>query len=143
MEKPIINQNQADRIWAWEWRKNNPSKLLELHAKKVLSDSKCLQSLSLDQLARAIYVGYEVEEHFKVGDWVVNTCHNSIFQLEQSEVKDFFERIPVLKHIRHATESEIADKKGRILDKKTDKILLDLEPHERTRLREKLECGDY
>ena len=144
MEKQIITYEQADKISEWEYNTGHPGRLLKLHAKNKLSKrSECLQSLSLDQLARAIYVGYEVEEHFKVGDWVVNTCHNSIFQLEQSEVKDFFERIPVLKHIRHATESEIADKKGRILDKKTDKILLDLEPHERTRLREKLECGDY
>jgi len=143
MEKVKINQEQAERIRDWEYHTGYPGRLLELHAKYSLSRSKCLQSLSLDELARCLYVGYEVEVEFEVGDWVVNTCHNSIFQLEQSEVKDFFERIPALKHIRHATESEIAAEKERRMDSKIDGLLVGLSSGERVRLREKLECGDY
>jgi len=148
MGKVVITQEQADRIWGWEMHTGGKSKLLELHAKNLLADSKCLQSLTLDELARVIYVGCEVEveelePQFEVGDWVVNTCHNSIFQLEQSEVKDFFERIPALKHIRHATESEIAGEEKSRMDKKLDQILLDLSDGERDRLYEKLGRGDY
>jgi len=85
-----------------------PSKLLELHVKKALSDSKCLQSLSLDELARALYVGYEVE--FEDGDWLVNTHNGIIFKIEDGR-KDNLKDIVGAKHLRHATESEIVEEK--------------------------------
>ena len=143
MEKVKINQEQAERIRDWEYHTGYPGRLLELHAKYSLSRSKCLQSLSLDELARCLYVGYEVEVEFEVGDWVVNTCHNSIFQLEQSEVKDFFERIPVLKHIRHATESEIAGEEKSRMDKKINEIWIGLSDYERNGFYRKLVRGEY
>jgi len=148
MGKVVITQEQADKIWGWEMHTGGKSKLLELHAKNLLADSKCLQSLTLDELARAIYVGCEVEveelePQFEVGDWVVNTCHNSIFQLEQSEVKDFFERIPVLKHIRHATESEIAGEEKSRMDKKINEIWIGLSDYERNGFYRKLVRGEY
>jgi len=143
MGKVVITQEQASKISEWEYHTDHPGTLLELHAKNKLFDSKCLQIMSLDQLARAIYVGYEVEVEFEVGDWVVNTCHNSIFQLEQSEVKDFFERIPALKHIRHATESEIAEEEKRRMDKKLDGFLLSLSDDETDMLYERFGWGGY
>ena len=148
MEKVKINQEQADKIWGWEMHTGGKSRLLELHAKNLLADSKCLQSLSLDELARALYVGYEVEveelePQFEVGDWVINAYNNRIFQLEQSEVKDFFELLPTLKHIRHATESEIAGEEKSRTNKKLDEILLDLSEAERDMLYERFGWGDY
>ena len=44
---------------------------------------------------------------------------------------------------KYSNESEIAEEKERILDKKIDEILLDLSDYERDMLYEKLECGDY
>ena len=142
MEKAKINQEQADKIKLWEWHTKYPSILLNLHVNNALVCNNCLQSLTLDELARAIYVGYEVEVEVKVGDWLVNNRNGMIFQIEDG-LKDNLKDIVGAKHLRHATEPEIAAEKERILDKKIDEVLLDLGPHERTRLREKLECGDY
>ena len=154
MDKPIINKNQADRIWAFEWRKNNPSKLLEFHVKHTLSDSKCLQSLSLEQLARALYVGYEVEEEFEVGDFVVNMHGGTVLKVinKITESGTYYEVVRCgsgLKEsihrdrLRHATESEIAEEEERHTNVKIDGLLVGLSSGERVRLREKLECGDY
>jgi len=144
MEKVKITCEQAEIITKWKY---NRGILLGVHARDTLATHNCLQNLTLDQLARCLYgEGYEVEveeqePQFEFGDWVVNTCHNSIFQLEQSEVKDFLERIPVLKHIRHATESEIAEEEKRRTNKKLDEILLDLSDYERHKLHMKLKWG--
>ena len=107
MDKPVINQNQADRINLF---KDNPSKLLEFYVKHTFNSSKCLQSLSLDELARAIYVGYEVEVEVEVGDWLVNNRNGMIFQIEDG-LKDNLKDIVGAKHLRHATESEIVEEK--------------------------------
>jgi len=154
MDKPIINKNQADRIWAFEWRKNNPSKLLEFHVKHTLSDSKCLQSLSLEQLARALYVGYEVEEEFEVGDFVVNMHGGTVLKVinKITESGTYYEVVRCgsgLKEsihrdrLRHATESEIAVEEKRRTNKKLDEILLDLSEGERDMLYERFGWGGY
>jgi len=150
MDKPMITRDQADRIWAWEWRKDNPSKLLELHAKKVLSDSKCLQSLTLDELARAIYVGYKVEEKFKVGDKVfyrtMDTGMHTIIDIKAGicNLRGSVKLTNVkTSSICHATESEIAVEEKRRTNKKLDKILLDLSDDETDMLYERFECGDF
>lgn len=57
MDKVKITREQADRIWGWELQTDGKSRLLKLHARNVLTESECLQSLSLDELARAIYAG--------------------------------------------------------------------------------------
>ncbi len=105
MEKVKINQEQAEAIREWKYHTGYPGRLLELRAQYLLTSSKCLQSLSLDKLARAIYVGYEVEEEFKENDWVVNLL-GTVFELSEFQ--------PVLLWgIRHATEHEIAEEKER------------------------------
>ena len=138
MEKAVITQIQAERIREWEHRE---TLLLRFHVKKILSKrSKPLQDLTLDELARALYVGYEVEVEVKVGDWLVNNRNGLMFQIEdRQEDKD----IARMNHIRHATESEIVEEKGRRMDSKIDGLLVGLSSGERVRLREKLECGDY
>jgi len=124
MEKAKINQEQADKIKLWEWHTKYPSILLNLHVNNALVCNNCLQSLTLDELARAIYVGYEVEVEVKVGDWLVNNRNGMIFQIEDG-LKDNLKDIVGAKHLRHATESEIVEEKGRYMGSKLDKILLD------------------
>ena len=112
--------------------------------------------MTLDELARALYVGYEVEVEFEVGDLIIDKNDNYKTVIEITEIETFHlfgnfydERgqetgiCIMTEYARRATESEIAAEKERILDKKIDEVLLDLGPHERTMLREKLECGDY
>ena len=154
MGKVVITQEQADRIWGWKWHTGGKSKLLELHAKNLLADSKCLQSLSLDELARALYVGYEVAEEFEQGEWVVVTfeLHTTIYG-KTKKITDvnkscsvgddiYFELdgkgVVYQNEIRHATESEIAEEEKRRMDKKINEILLDLSDYERDMLYERL-----
>ena len=141
MAKIVVTQEQADRINYFRKDDEGKGEAIRHHVNKWLSSvNTCLNELSVDELARALYVGYEVEVEVKVGDWLVNNRNGLMFQIEdRQEDKD----IARMNHIRHATESEIVEEKERILDKNIDEILLGLESHERTRLREKLECGDY
>ena len=140
MGKQIITREQADKIKGWEWHTKYPSILLKIHVYNSLVCNNCLQDLTLDELARALYVGYEVEFEFEVGDWLVNNRNSLMFQIEdRQEDKD----IARMNHIRHATESEIVEEKERRMDSKVDGLLVGLSSGVRVRLREKLECGDY
>jgi len=159
MEKAKITQEQADKIWGWEWHTGGKSKLLGLHAKNLLGDSKPLQSLTLDELARAIYVGYEVEEKFKQGEWVVVTfkLHTTIYGKTKkiTDVKKscsvgddiYFELdgkgAVYQNEIRHATESEIAGEEKSRMDKKINEIWIGLSDYERNGFYRKLVRGDY
>ena len=141
MGKPVITYEQADKISEWEYHTGHPGRLLKLHVKNKLSKhSNCLKIMSLDQLARAIYVGYEVEVEVEVGDWLVNNRNGLMFQIEdRQEDKD----IARMNHIRHATESEIAEEEKSRMDKKINEIWIGLSDYERNGFYRKLECGDY
>lgn len=150
MKKVKITREQADRINVWKTVMGDMSRLLELQAKGLLVKSKSLQELSLDELARAIYVGYEVEEEFSKGDWVVVTfeLHTTIYgKIKKiTDVKDslaaghdvYFnlegDGVVYQNEIRHATESEIVQEEARRMDKKLDKLLLELSNDERINL---------
>jgi len=151
MGKIIVTQEQADKIKGWEWHTKYPNLLLNLHVNNALVYNNCLQSLTLDELARAIYVGYEVEEKFKVGDKVIletgiekiytvgairaNRCYLSGVAEEITNVET--------SNIRHATESEIAREEKSRMDKKINKIWIDLSDYERNGFYRKLVRGDY
>ena len=149
MEKPIITRAQAEAINSCKIDDEDKVEAIRHHINTWCAPpNRCLNELSLGELVEALYVGYEVEveelePQFEVGDWVINAYNNRIFQLEQSEVKDFFELLPTLKHIRHATESEIAEEEKRRMDKKINEIWIGLSDYERNGLYKKFECGDY
>src|SRR5690625_3369880 len=94
------------------------------YAINILSLSKRpdnpLAELSIAEVARALYIGYEVEPEFKVGDWVVHV-HGYIGKITKITNKGvvfidakmgngrFVNTFPV--HYRHATSEEIAKEK--------------------------------
>ena len=148
MGKVVITREQADKIKGWEWHTKYPNILLELHVNNALICNKCLQSLTLDELARALYVGYEVAEEFEQGDWVVvnedffitiisNVYEGGIIQLFGNS--DNF----IGKDLRHATPTEIEEEEKRRMDKKINEIWIDLSDYERNGLYKKLVRGDY
>jgi len=147
MEKAKITQEQADKIWGWEWHTGGKSKLLGLHAKNLLGDSKCLQSLTLDELARAIYVGCEVEEN----DWVVRMDHEIeepykvIGRTDEGHIQIDDESASLLPSsvFRYATTQEIAAEKEHRMDSKLDRIWIGLSDYERNGFYRKLVRGDY
>lgn len=67
-------------------------------------DTKCLNELTLDEFIHALYIGYEVELEYKVGDWVVTG---------RNVIGVYGKDIMTSGNIRHATESEIAEEKER------------------------------
>ena len=145
-DKVKITHEQAEKIKEWHLHTGYLSILLKLHVNNALASSNCLQSLTLDELARALYVGCEVEPQFEVGDWVVHDNRNiakiiyidcGIIYIDNDGINT------VSMYYSHATESEIAEEKERRLSQKIDKILFGLSSDERFRLRAKLECGDY
>ena len=151
MGKVVITQEQADKIRGWEYHTGYPDRLLELRAQYLLTSSKCLQSLSLDKLARAIYVGYEVEERFEVGNWV-NHDDRNIGKITKIKDGNIFIDVPlnhgeyintVSKYFEYATESEIAGEEKRRMDKKINEIWIGLSDYERNGLYRKLVRGDY
>ena len=151
MEKIKVTQKQAEHIKYFE---RDRYYALEHKVNGTFSSSGCLDELSLDELAIALYVGYEVEEEFKVGDYVVaNFDKNSkvreitdIFDLHTGgySVLDIFDgekSVNIeLSVLRHATESEIVQEEARRTDKKLDDLLLNLSNKERVRLCNKLIC---
>ena len=81
-----------------------------------------LNELKIHQMARALYIGYEVEETFEVGDWVV--YDNGVergYGYKTNQIKDvdgqkaYFDegRTMYLTSLRHATPEEIATEKQR------------------------------
>lgn len=96
--------------------------------KKVLKDpwrlrkNLFLNDLSLDEFIRALYIGYEVEPQYKVGDWVACEYEDGVWiaQIEKIEGEKVFARWEFdrldwnyIYDIRHATPEEIKAEKER------------------------------
>ena len=130
MEKVKLTREQANAI-EWALQKENeysPDRLLRLRSSdnaNFHNELYPLNDIDIAVLARALYIGYEVEPEFKVGDWVVRTSDeglyfekNKIFRAGhdiddkgvQEEDSDIYH---VPSNLRHATPEEIAEEKER------------------------------
>lgn len=74
MEKVKVTQGQANEINTLLESPfdHTADELLELHAKRGGLSTLVDLDINLPLLARFLYIGYEVEPEFKVGDYVVN-----------------------------------------------------------------------
>lgn len=83
-----------------------------------------LKDIHLDSLIRALYIGYEIEEEYKVGDWVVITEeHNSKGKVLQIKIVESailnldygngFQSWWPVSSLRHATPEEIKTEQER------------------------------
>lgn len=70
-------------------------------------------SMSNEKLARALSKGYEVEPEWKAFDWYYNESKKEVHQASVKLAEGFNEYPELYKHIRHATEQEIAQEKER------------------------------
>ncbi len=70
MQKVKLTQEQADTV---EENTADKETAIRLHVggSWLAPVNKCLNKLTLDELVRALYIGYEVEEEYKEDDWVV------------------------------------------------------------------------
>lgn len=122
IEKVKVSQEIAEALGI-RLGKGIPSNILKHHITDGWSNpiNKALNDLSVDDLARALYIGYEVEPEYKKGDFVVNTRENTIYEVYSDGRNDCYhmERDGEEYHhihkdyLRHATESEIAQEKER------------------------------
>lgn len=86
MEKVKLTKEQANAI-EWALQKENeysPDRLLRLRSSdnaNFHNELYPLNDIDIAVLARALYIGYEVEPEFKVGDWVVYKHNNTIWEI--------------------------------------------------------------
>ncbi|MEC5422090.1 hypothetical protein QGM71_01105 [Virgibacillus sp. C22-A2] len=122
MNKVKVTQDQADAIHQWRTCSDrNDSELVETHIRGwVLESDLSLNELDLDDFIKALYIGYEVEPQFKVGDWVVRenvitkiTNINYKLDSEGAITTERFLSWVTDNHLRHATPEEIAEEKER------------------------------
>src|SRR5690625_2394970 len=118
MEKVKITQEQADalRKAIADYGSDN---VMNDHVKMIDNWENILDPLNdlePHQLARALYVGYEVEPEFKIGQWV-KSRHGigtgKITKIDKMGYYTDFGMIATSDDIRHATPQEIATEKAR------------------------------
>jgi len=156
-EKVMITKEQDDAIEEY-MNKHKCSKetILDLHAANYKNNLtggsmqwsdpfRSMNELSVSDMARALYIGYEVEPKYCVGKWVVVTDgFEEIGRI--SKITKVSGRSVLLEgvnncwwefsQIRYATEQEIAAEKGRRSEVKLSEILHDLTIKEKQRLRQ-------
>lgn len=114
-DKVILTKEQANSIEKWI----NKEQLIIAKASGFLEHGvdEPIAELTMKQLVKAIYIGYEVEPDFKVGDWVVNTSNGYIKLIEnerEAREANFLNNDYIKRHeLRHATSEEIAEEKER------------------------------
>src|SRR5699024_2290283 len=109
-EKVILTKEQAEAI---ETKKSTGSAAVAKHLEGwTWKENKCLNDLSMEQFVKALYIGYEVEETFKVGDWVKDTSTNAVIKIKDRQHRNNIND-PRYSTVRHATPEEIAKEKQR------------------------------
>lgn len=110
MEKVKLTREQAEAI---EKKKSTGSAAVAKHLEGwTWKENKCLNDLSMEQFVKALYIGYEVEETFKVGDWVKDTSTNAVIKIKDRQHRNNIND-PRYSTVRHATPEEIAEEKQR------------------------------
>lgn len=111
MEKVKLTKEQAEAI---ETKKGTTeSAAIAKHLEGwTWPENKCLNDLSMEQFVKALYIGYEIEETFEVGDWVKDTSTNAVIKINDRKHRNNLID-PRHTTIRHATPEEIAEEKQR------------------------------
>ena len=108
MGKVRLTQEQADAI---EGIKEYQRKLLNSGEHRIMEEFKDLRSLTTDEFMDALYIGYEVEPEFKVGDWIIDEFSGSMTIIENAGYANDLNNDS--NNIRKATKEEIAKEKQR------------------------------
>lgn len=119
MEKVKVTKEQAEAIEKYA-NSNKKELCIENWVKGHFHTNKVLSELSLEELAKALYIGYEVEPEFKVGDWVYNEKAGTVARVgerydggEWVWVDDEEFTFYSVNDTRHATPEEIEKEKER------------------------------
>lgn len=121
MEKVKLTPEQAESL---EYLKRNfrYKEIVILHVQKYGCDwvgkGEGINGLDVDTLIKALYIGYEIEEPYKVGDWLHVTTPNFDFVAKVVGERDEYTEFDNGKKLsafefRKATPEEIAAEKER------------------------------
>src|SRR5699024_4875730 len=125
MEKVKVTREIADAI-KFGIKHHSKDDIVRAHTNvkgwRLVCELKPLRHMPLDRLIKALYIGYEVEETFKVGDWVVDV-YEGITRIDSKEKEGLWIGEGTLtwvnydgecyERLRHATPEEIAKEKQR------------------------------
>src|SRR5690625_6848002 len=78
MEKVKVTQAQADLIKSIK----DTDYAINIHGLNKRPDSP-LQELTTAELARALYIGYEVDPEYSVGDWIYDNITNRVAEIDE------------------------------------------------------------
>lgn len=135
MEKVVLTQEQADEI---EIQKKE-FRTSDVVVRRILTENmytnrhEVFHSMTIDDVIRALYIGYEVEKNFEVGDWVVVDGYSEDYDGKILEITEIYKGALNLRYckfspstdgghnfcldsvtdIRHATPEEIEGEKER------------------------------
>lgn len=141
-DKVIITEKQANAInlWLSSHLDRTEEQLLNSHAENYVHEETgeltkwgsmydSLNELSVSDLAKALYIGYKVEQKYSVGEWIIvfhdngiwkctaeiTTIKNEYFTVDAKNVheEDLHLSFDGWDAIRHATPSEIKQEKER------------------------------
>jgi len=122
MEKVKLTPEQAEAIEKWKGMANNKQILHAFigNGKEYgwLDELECLKSLSFEEMALVLCGWYEIEEPYKVGDWLHVTTPNFDFVAKVIGERDEYTEFDNGKKLsafefRKATTEEIAIEKER------------------------------
>jgi hypothetical protein len=93
MEKVKLTPTQVEALEKWKGMANRKQILIAFTGEGKqygwLDELECLKSLSFEEMALALCDWYEVEEPFKVGDWVKYTSFNGIVYGQIEKINEF------------------------------------------------------
>lgn len=135
MEKVKLTKAQVENINRWP----NKEQLITAKAAGLLEhgQDEAVGELSMEKLVRALYIGFEVEEEYKVGDSIVKTNGTtfSTFSRIAKVHQVFGKRVTIenggslsFKEIRHATPEEIKTEQERRVWKKIGREVNEIRP---------------
>ena len=112
-EKVKLTRNQVEALRNAVGRYGEDLTVIR-HAERYFhkEDEQVLTELTTAEVAKALYIGYEVEETFEVGDWVKDTSTNAVIKINDRQHRNNLID-PRHTTIRHATPEEIAKEKQR------------------------------
>lgn len=116
MEKVILTQEQAEHIELVKSERNIETVIGNVFFNKRKyrrenSINDVIESIGLEKMLKAIYIGYEVEPEFKVGDWIIDEFSGSMTIIENAGYANDLNNCR--NNIRKATKEEIAKEKQR------------------------------
>ncbi|MCF3942188.1 hypothetical protein [Oceanobacillus alkalisoli] len=140
MKKVILTKEQADAI---EDRVAEIGKsiLMNNHSsseEKWIGKYESLNKLTPDEMAKALYIGYEIEETFEVGDWIKDTSTGAVIEIINKQHRNNIMDNRYTTR-RRATPSEIAEEKERRWWKKHNRDVWELKRDDLLKNRHNLE----